>query len=112
MATTTLSAEDDKIIKKSGIAGIIQWANFPVHTWTVQVMVIFVGSIYGGIAAFTMFSALGFNVPQLAVILICTVIPNAFAIGQAPMKTMIPMFFGALAINTIMILINVVLMLQ
>lgn len=112
MATTTLTAEDQRVVKKSGLAGIIEWANFPVHAWTVQVMVIFAGSIYGGIAAFFMFSAVGFSVPQLTVMLICTVIPNAFAIGQAPMKTMIPMFFGALAINTLMILLNVVLMLQ
>ncbi len=109
---TTLTAHDEKVLKKSGIAGIIEWANFPVHAWTVQVMVIFVGSIYGGMAAFSMFEAVGFNVPQLSVMLLCTIIPNAFAIGQAPMKTMVPMFFGALAINTFMILMNVVIALQ
>ena len=108
---TTITAQDEKVLKKSGIAGIIEWANFPVHSWTVQVMVIFVGSIWGGIAAFTMFSAVGFSVPQLAVMLLCTIIPNAFAIGQAPMKVMVPMFFGALAINLLMILMNVAIML-
>jgi hypothetical protein len=109
---TTITAQNEKVIRKSGLAGIIEWANFPVYAWTVQVMVIFAGSIYGGIAAFFMFTAVGFSVPQLSILLLCTVIPNAFAIGQVPMKTMIPVFFGALGINTLMILINVVIMLQ
>lgn len=109
---TTLTAQDEKLLKKSGMAGIIEWANFPVHAWTVQVMVIFAGSIYGGITAFSMFSTIGFNVPELSIMLAATVIPNAFAIGQAPMKTMVPMFFGALIVNTLIILLNVALALQ
>ncbi|MCB0478740.1 MAG: hypothetical protein KDC84_11275 [Crocinitomicaceae bacterium] len=109
---TTLTAQDEKVLKRSGLQGIIEWANFPVYSWTVQVMVIFAGSIYGGLTAFSMFASIGFNVPELAIMLTCTIIPNAFAIGQAPMKTMVPMFFGALAINTLIILLNVALALQ
>jgi len=110
--SNTLSAEDQETLNKGFMGRLISWANFPVYTWTVQVMVIFAGSIYGGMAAFFMFAGSGFNVPQLSLLLIGTVIPNALAIGQVPMKQLIPTFFAAVILNTLVILYNVVMLIQ
>lgn len=110
MSANSISAADQEALNNSLLGRMIRNSNFQVHAWSVQVLVIFGGSIYGGIVAYTMFATVGFSVVQLAFIFLCTIIPNAFAIGQIPMKTMIPVFMSALAINTVIIIYNLIVL--
>lgn len=70
-------------------------------------MTILVGSILGGIAAMYILKN---DAPiwQLGICMSSTIANNVAAIGQAPTKWVVNLFFTCLAINIIFILLNVV----
>lgn len=69
-------------------------------------MTILIGSCWGAIAAMMVLSN---NAPiwQLAACILISMANNVAAIGQAPTKWLLNVFFASMAINTLLILLNV-----
>lgn len=85
-------------------ANIVKKAEFSY--FGLMAMTILIGSCWGSIAAMMILSN---NAPiwQLAACILISMANNVAAIGQAPTKWLLNVFIASIAVNTLLILLNV-----